>query len=73
MIINGIKKKTLNLNFTHNGTPLQKKDQGRYWESEIPDDKIIAVMPKDYSFVKVSYMDNNGETQVVICDKIALL
>ena len=50
-----------------------KEDQGRYWESEIPDDKIIAVMPKDYSFVKVSYMDNNGETQVVICDKISFV
>lgn len=60
------------MNFTHNGTPLQK-DQGCYWESEISDDKIIAVMPKDYSFVKVSYMDNNGETQVVICDKISFV
>ena len=30
-------------------------------------------MPKDYSFVKVSYMDNNGETQAVICDKISFV
>ena len=52
---------------------IYKKDQGHYWESEISDDKIIAVMPKDYSFVKVSYMDNNGETQVVICDKISFV
>ena len=52
---------------------LYKKDQGRYWESEIPDDKIIAVFPNDYSSVWVSYMDNNGETQAVICDKISFV
>ena len=32
---------------------LYKRDQGHYWESEISDDKIIAVMPKDYSSVRV--------------------
>ena len=52
---------------------LYKRDRNCCWESEIPDDKIIAVMPKDYSFVKVSYMDNNGETQAVICDKISFI
>lgn len=52
---------------------LYKKDQGHYWESEIPDDKIIAVLPNDYSSVIVSYIDRNGETQAVICDKIALI
>ena len=52
---------------------LYKKDQGCDWEYEIPDDKIIAVMPKDYSFVKVSYMDNNGETQEILCDKISFV
>ena len=29
---------------------LYKKDQGCYWESEIPDDKIIAVMPNDVKY-----------------------
>ena len=52
---------------------LYKRGQNCYWESEIPDDKIIAVMPKDYSFVKVSYMDNNGETQEILCDKISFV
>jgi hypothetical protein len=52
---------------------LYKKDQGRYWESEISDDKIIAVLPNDYSSVRVSYMNRYGETQEIICDKIALL
>ena len=52
---------------------LYKKDQGRYWESEIPDDKIIAVMPNDYISVIVSYVDRNGETQAVICDKISFI
>lgn len=71
--MNGNKKKTLNLNFTHNGTPLQKKDQGHYWESEISDDKIIAVIPKDYSSVKVSYVDRDGRTQEIICNKISFI
>lgn len=52
---------------------LYKRDQGRYWESEISDDKIIAVMPKDYSSVRVSYIDRNGETQEIICDKISFV
>lgn len=52
---------------------LYKKDQGRYWESEISDDKIIAVLPNDYSSIRVSYMNRYGETQKIICDKIALL
>lgn len=52
---------------------LYKKDQGRYWESEISDDKIIAVMPNDYISVIVSYVDRNGETQAVTCDKISFI
>ena len=52
---------------------LYKKDQGRYWETEIPDDKIIVVLPNDYSSVRVSYIDKDGRTQEIICDKIALL
>ena len=52
---------------------LYKKDQGRYWESEIPDGKIIAVMPNDYISVIVSYVDRNGETQAVTCDKISFV
>ena len=52
---------------------IYKKDQNCYWESEIPDDKIIAVIPNDYISVIVSYMDKDGRTQEVICDKIALL
>ena len=52
---------------------LYKRDQGRYWESEIPDDKIIAVMPNDCISVIVSYVDRNGETKEVTCDKISLI
>ena len=47
-----------------------KRDQGCDWEYEIPDDKIIAVMPNDYISVIVSYIDFNGRTKTVICDKI---
>ena len=49
---------------------LYKNDQGR---SEIPNDKIIAVMPNDYISVIVSYIDFNGRTQEVICDKISFV
>ena len=52
---------------------LYKKDQGRYWESEISDDKIIAVMPNDYISVIVSYVHRNGESQAVTCDKISFV
>ena len=52
---------------------LYKKDQGCYWESEIHDDKIVAVMPNDYISVIVSYVDRNGETQAVTCDKISFV
>lgn len=52
---------------------LYKRDQNCYWESEIPDDKIIAVMPNDCISVIVLYMDRNGETQAVICDKISFV
>ena len=52
---------------------LYKKDQGCDWESEISDDKIIEVMPNDYISVIVSYVDRNGETQAVICDKISFI
>ena len=52
---------------------LYKRDQNCYWESEIPDDKIIAVMPNDCISVIVTYVDRNGETQAVICDKISFI
>ena len=52
---------------------LYKKDQGRYWESEIPDDKIVVVMSNDCISVIVTYVDRNNETQAVICDKISFL
>ena len=51
---------------------LYKKDQGRYWESEIPDDKIISVMPYDASSVRVLYMDDY-KVKEVICDKISFV
>ena len=62
-------EKDIELEMAH----LYKKDQGRYWESEIPDDKIIAVMPNDYISVRVSYIDKDGRTQEVICDKISFV
>lgn len=72
MIMTGIRKKILNLNITHNGTPLQKKDQGHYWESEISDDKIIAVMPNDLSSIRILYIDDYSIKEV-ICDKISFI
>lgn len=62
-------EKDIELEMAH----LYKKDQNCYWESEIPDDKIIAVMPNDYMSVIVSYVDRNGETQAVTCDKISFV
>ena len=67
-----IRKKTVNLNNT-NMAHLYKRDQNCYWESEIPDDKIVAVMPNDCISVIVTYVDRNGETQAVICDKISFI
>lgn len=67
----GIVKKTLNLNITHNGTPLQK-NQGCDWEYEIPDDKIVSVMPNDVSSVRVLYIDDY-RIKEVICDKISFI
>ena len=52
---------------------LYKRDQGRYWESEISDDKIIAVIPHTFSSVKVSYVDRDGRTQEIICNKISFI
>ena len=52
---------------------IYKKDQGCDWEYEIPDDKIISVMPNNYISVIVSYVDRNGETQAVTCDKISFV
>ena len=52
---------------------LYKKNQGCDWEYEIPDDKIIAVMPNDCISVIVTYVDRNNETQAVICDKISFI
>ena len=51
---------------------IYKKDQNCYWESEIPDDKIIAVMPNDASSVRVLYIDNY-KIKEVICDKISFV
>ena len=48
---------------------LYKKGQGK---SEIPDDKIIAVMPNDVSSVRVLYIDDYMIKEV-ICDKISLI
>lgn len=52
---------------------LYKRDQGCYWESEIPDGKIIAVRPNNDSSVIVSYMDEDARTKAVICDKISFV
>ena len=52
---------------------LYKNDRNCCWESEIPNDKIIAVMPNDYISVIVSYIDKDGRTQEVICDKISFV
>ena len=52
---------------------LYKRDKGCDWKYEIPDDKIIAVMPNDYISVIVTYVDRNGETQAVTCDKISFV
>ena len=51
---------------------LYKKDQDCHWESEIPDDKIIAVMPNDLSSVRVLYIDDY-RIKEVICDKISFV
>ena len=52
---------------------LYKRDQGRYWESEIPDNKIISVRPNNDSSVMVSYMDEDARSKTVICDKISFV
>ena len=52
---------------------IYKKDQGCDWESEISNDKIIAVMPHAFLSVIVSYVDDDGETKEVICDKISFV
>ena len=51
---------------------LYKKDQGTDWEFEIPDDKIITIMPNDLSSVKVLYIDDY-RIKEVICDKISFV
>ena len=51
---------------------LYKKNQGCDWEYEIPDDKIISVMPYDASSVRVLYMDDY-KIKEVICDKISFV
>lgn len=51
---------------------IYKKDQGRYWEYEIPDDKIIAVLPNDYSSVRVLYIDDY-RIKEIICNKISFV
>lgn len=51
---------------------LYKKNQGCDWEYEIPDDKIISVMPNDVSSVRVLYMDDY-KIKEVICDKISFV
>lgn len=52
---------------------LYKRDQGHYWESEIPDDKIIVVRPNNDSSVMVSYIDEDTRTKTIICDKISFV
>lgn len=51
---------------------LYKKSQGCDWEYEIPDDKIISVMPYDLSSVRVLYIDDYKINEV-ICDKISFV
>ena len=51
---------------------LYKRDQNCYWESEIPDDKIIAVMPNDLSSIRILYIDDYSIKEV-ICDKISFI
>jgi hypothetical protein len=50
-----------------------QRDQGRYWESEIPDNKIISVSPNNDSSVMVLYMDEDARTKTIICDKISFV
>lgn len=52
---------------------LYRKNQGCYWESEIPDDKIISVRPNTDSSVIVSYMGEDARSKTVICDKISFV
>ena len=52
---------------------LYKKDQDCYWESEIPDDKIIAIMPNDVISIRVLYIDYDYRTKEIICDKISFV
>lgn len=52
---------------------LYKRDQGRYWESEIPDKKIISVKPVNDISVMVLYMDEDARSKTVICDKISFI
>lgn len=51
---------------------LYKKNQGCDWEYEIPDDKIVSVMPNDVSSVRVLYIDDY-RIKEVICDKISFV
>lgn len=54
---------------------LYKKDQGEYWELEIPDRNVIAVLPSDVAdrTVTVMYRDGDGQTKKIKCDKISFI
>lgn len=53
---------------------LIKKDQGEYWQMEIADKKIIAVLPSDVADRSVIVMCNiDGETKNIKCDKISFI
>jgi len=53
---------------------LIKKDQGEYWQLEIADRNIIAVLPSDVADRSVTVMCNiSGKTKEIKCDKISFI
>ena len=51
---------------------LYRKEQGQYWEMEVPDDKIISIHPDSSSTIEVRFM-SGGEKKYVKCDKIGFV
>ena len=51
---------------------LYRKDQGQYWELEVPDDKIISIHPDTSSTIEVRFM-SGGESTSVKCSKISFV
>ena len=51
---------------------LYNKDQGQYWELEIDDNKIIAIVPDTSSSICVKFM-SGGESKSVKCSKISFV